>query len=65
MVQFPSGPGVVHGRGGPVAGRTVERNGRRFKVVKRRRKPDPKLNHRNSVIDYQGRYSIGKSSKTL
>ena len=51
VVQFPSGPGVV--RGGPVAGRTVQRNGRRFKVVKRRRKPDPALTHRNSVIDYQ------------
>ena len=59
-VQFPSGPGVVHvgRRGGPVAGRTVERNGRRFKVVKRRRKPDPELTHRNSVIDYQGRDSM-------
>ena len=60
VVQFPSGPGVVHvgRRGGPVAGRTVERNGRRFKVVKRRRKPDPELTHRNSVIDYQGRHSM-------
>ena len=51
VVHFPSGPGVV--RGGPVAGRTVRRNGRRFKVVKRRRKPDPALAQRNSVIDYQ------------
>ena len=51
VVHFPSGPGVV--RGGPVAGRTIRRNGRRFKVVKRRRKPDPSLARRDSVIDYQ------------
>ena len=50
VVHFPSGPGVV-GRGGPVAGRTVRRNGRRFKVVRRRRKPV--IPEKNAVIDYQ------------